>query len=882
MAGTALAAIAVGGFAQAQEAAPPAPGEAAVDEVVVTGSRIRGVAPVGSAVIALGREDLDASGAVTTAQFLQQAPQIFNLGVSETSRGQAGGAGNITYGTSINIRGISPYATLTLLNGHRAVQQGTSGFALDPSIIPTLSLERAEIVADGASAIYGSDAVAGVVNLILRRNFQGVETVARYGVADGYDERQIGLIAGHRWATGQFTISFENAWHSALNGSRRDFYQSDLRPRGGGDFRTTQCAPGNIVVNNVSYAIPAGGVTAATRGALAAATTNRCDNLKLGDLIPRQNHNSGAFTFDQTINDWLSLSADGFAARRDFKFRPQPLIANLTVPSTNAFFVAPPGLTPASETVQYSFLRDLPPNVSRGFSKAYEMTLGAEVKLPYDWRLGLHYTYGRSDDLSVSRQGINNAALATALASSDPATAFNPFGSAPNNPTVLAAIGNALFYAPGKNIFQDYEIEVSGALFSLPAGEVRLAAGAEGQRLTTFGGLTNGSTIAPTSTRVGSGRTIRSVYGELLVPLFGDANAVPGIRKLELNLAGRYDHYSDVGSTTNPKVGVNWEPIEGLTLRGSYGTSFRAPLFSQLKGNSQGLFAQNYSDPLLGGALRNGVALSGGNLNLVPETATTWSIGADYNPPFSPNTRLSIGYFDIDYRNQITAYLSDLTILNREAQFAGTGIITRNPTPEFVAQLRAQYPVLGGVVPNPLTLFVDGRTNNLGTTIARGLDFQLNHRIAAEHAGDFRLGLSGTYFTDYRVAITPTAPLIDQLNNIFNPLKFKARGVVGWTRGGARAEIAVNYQNAYNNNLANPVQRVRAFKSVDFHLSQTFEDQLGRWGRGVTLGIDVTNLFDAHAPFVNIAASQNGGGGFDPTLYNPVGRLVSFEISRKW
>ena len=129
----------------------------------------------------------------------KRLPQVFNLGVSENSRGQSGGSGNITYGTAINLRGIGPYSTLTLLDGHRAVPQGTTGFAVDPSVVPTLALERVEVVADGASAIYGSDAIAGVVNLIPRRQLEGVEISLRGAQGDEYDEHQLGAIGGFSW-----------------------------------------------------------------------------------------------------------------------------------------------------------------------------------------------------------------------------------------------------------------------------------------------------------------------------------------------------------------------------------------------------------------------------------------------------------------------------------------------------------------------------------------------------------------------------------------------------------------------------------------------------------------------------------------------------------
>ena len=114
------------------------------------------------------------------------------------------------------------------------------------------------------------------------------------------------------------------------------------------------------------------------------------------------------------------------------------------------------------------------------------------------------------------------------------------------------------------------------------------------------------------------------------MPLVGDANHMTGIYDLDLDVAVRYDNYSDVGNTTNPKYGINWAPIEGLTIRGSYGTSFRAPQFAEIYGNSNNLFQQNYQNPAGGSAPLPGSALSGANLELAPETATTWSVGVDW------------------------------------------------------------------------------------------------------------------------------------------------------------------------------------------------------------------------------------------------------------
>ena len=174
--------------------------DAAVSEVVVTGTSIRGVAPVGSALTTVSRDDIKASGAISTTELLNKTPQIFNVGVSDSSRGNTGGSSNITYGSSINIRGISPYETLTLVDGFRAVQQEARAEIVDPSHIPTNMLQRVEIVADGGSAIYGSDAVAGVANLILRRHFEGEEVSLRYGDSTrGYQEKVGQITVGHTW-----------------------------------------------------------------------------------------------------------------------------------------------------------------------------------------------------------------------------------------------------------------------------------------------------------------------------------------------------------------------------------------------------------------------------------------------------------------------------------------------------------------------------------------------------------------------------------------------------------------------------------------------------------------------------------------------------------
>ncbi|AOH83355.1 hypothetical protein AWL63_04600 [Sphingomonas panacis] len=859
--------------AQSPEAGPVAITQESVgSDVIVTGSRVRGAAPVGSTVIALGREDAVAGGAVTTDRLIKQIPQVFDLGVSENSRGQSGGSGNVTYGNSVNLRGIGPYATLVLVDGHRVVNNSRS---VDPSIIPTLGLDRVEVVADGASAIYGSDAVAGVVNLIPRRSLNGVEATGRYGFADNFREYQAGLAVGHKWSQGQIMLAFEHVYRSALSGNDRRYFRSDQTAFGGNDYRVNRCSPGTIVAGGVSYAIPSAGVTQATAGALVPGTSNRCDDIVGQDLIPEQTYDSANMTFTQDLGDRVTVFADGFFSRRSFQRTAAASSATLTVPQTNAFFVRPAGFTGTSYTLAYNFKDILPPNLNLGSAENWQISPGVRVKLFGDFQLEGIYSYGRGDDESNTFTGLTAANLNAALASSNPATAFDPYSLGRTSPATLAAINNSVFLAPTLSRFTGYEARLNGTLFQLGGGGVKLAAGYEAQEIGVALGNARGVIGIPIAFRNFS-RRVDSAYGEVLVPLFGSANAIPGFQRLELDAAVRYDKYSDSGDTTNPKFGVNWSPVRGLVLRGSYGTSFRAPLITQIYGNSNSLFTQTYQNPA--GAPIVGLALSGPNLNLRPETATTWSVGGDWD--IVPRLKLSVTYFNVGYRNQVDAYLSDLAILSREAQFAGTGIILRGADAAArVAQLIASGVGVVGVPPAPVTLFVDGRNNNLGKSQTEGVDFAVNYTLPTANVGTFLFNVNGTYLTKYEVSITPAGTPIDRRNTIFFPLTFKARGSVAWDFEPFRVQATVTHVGGYTNNAVTPNSQVGSYTPVDLSVSWKLggRDAHGLLG-GLTLGAEVRNLFDLDPPYVNLAPSGNGSGGYDASAASPIGREVAFSL----
>ncbi len=875
LAGAAIAMAPLSALSQEAPAAADAPKEA--DVVVVTGSRLRGTAPVGSTIISLGRDEIAKSTAGTTDRIIKEIPQVFDLGVSENSRGQSGGSGNITYGNSVNLRGIGPYSTLILVDGHRVVSNSRS---IDPSVMPSLGLERIEVVADGASAIYGSDAVAGVVNLIPRKTLDGAEALVRYGSADGFDEKQLGLALGKVWDGGQFMIAAEKVERSALKGADRDFFVSDQRPFGGNNYSVTKCSPGTLKAGGTSYAMPAS-LTQANATSLVAGTSNTCNDLIGQDLVPEQEYTSFNSTYSQDLTPWMTIFADAFYSRRDFVRNPASASATLTVPQTNAWFVRPAGFAGTNYAVDYNFINDLPLDQITGHAQSWQVTPGVRFKLPKDWQLEIVYGVGRTHDNSIQTRGLNNTALNAALASSDPTKAFDPYGGHRTAANVLAGISDQLFIAPTIGRFAGGEMRLSGALFNLPGGEVKLATGLEVQRNEVDLGLQRGGPGTAMTFRYFK-RSVISAYAETLIPIFGAANAVPGFQKLDLSVAVRTDEYSDVGQTTNPKYGLNWTPMDGLTFKASYGTSFRAPIIPQIYGNSNGLFGQSYQNPN-GGAPLTGFAYSGTNLDLTPETAETKSFTVDWRPSSSFNASLT--YFDVLYENQVTSYLSDLAILTRSNQFDGTGIIltgtaARDRVLELLGQgiplLRGSFP---GGNPNNVTLYVDGRNKNLGVSSTQGFDFAATYRVPTDNWGDFRFNVAGTYLTKYEAAITPTAPKIDLLNTIFNPLTLKMRASVGWEKGPINAQITMHRVGSYDNNAITPVQEVEAYSPVDLYVAWDLGEHLGT---NLTLGLDASDIFDSGPPYVNLAPSVNGSGGYDATAASPMGRKVAVSLRAKW
>ncbi|WP_066850158.1 TonB-dependent receptor plug domain-containing protein [Croceicoccus marinus] len=845
----------------AQEDNVPAPNPLGGD-IIVTGSRIRGVDAVGSNVISIGVDEIAQEPVVSTSDLLRRVPQVVSLGANRQGGSAQNGAANATRAGGINLRGISTNATLLLYNGRRFPPQGTQGQYTDPSVIPTIALERVEVVADGASAIYGSDAIAGVVNFILRRGMDGAEFRARSGFSESnYAEQQLSGIAGQDWGSGWVTVAGEYSHNSALFGRDLDFYRLDNRDRGGRDFRSTNCDPGTITAGGQSYAIPQGGVAPGEGGSLVAGTANRCDLTGYESVIPSESRYSFVGNVSQELGSSVRLFADGFYSHRKGEIAGTSAI-NAVVPSSNPFFVSPVAGA-ESVNVAYSLTPAFGPDVNPYEGTFWNVAGGVEVRAFSDWSVTAYYQHGESEDIADRRVGLNNGALNAALADTNPATALNLFGG-PNNPDTIAAIRDRLFVIYGKTKLDVVNVQADGSLFDLPGGAVRLAVGGEYRDEYTFTSLDIGSSAASMVIADGGSRDVKAVFGELYVPIVGGGNAMPGIEELSLSVAGRYEEYSDFGSTTNPKIGVTWRPFDALSLRGSYGTSFRAPTFTEVSeiAGGAGLYYDR-DQPGPDGTLINGIGIAGGNPDLQPETATTWSLGAEFEA--GSDIRLTATYFDIDYKDQIIALRRTPGYLTNPA-YAPFRIL--NPTDEQVAALIASgLPVNSPIDTTDVSFIADGRRQNLGRTIVRGFDFGI---LGAWDLGEVTMdgAVQGTWYTKYSFESVPGLGLRDVAGTINNPQDYRLRADIGAKWDSFSARLTWNYLPGYDNDTVTPVQEVSDYSTFDLVMGWDVNDAF-------RFGIDVRNLFDEEPPFVDVDR------GYDPQSANPLPRTIAVTAGVK-
>ncbi len=662
--------------AQAQAQAGPAE---VPEQVLITGSLIHGAVAVGVPVTNLSPQDFAQTGALTTADLFRTIPAA---NVAPGPVAVQSGA-NIERATKVNLRQLdtgNATRSLLMVDGIRVPGQGNGTCEIDPSIIPALSLDRIDILLDGASATYGSDAVAGVINVILKRGYDGAVSQIRYSTAAGGQNRyQASQLWGRTWDGGDITLSYEWYDESPIKGNAHSNLTVDFTPwglnnriplassmpgvisRGGfGAFPAlntsgiptgaTVASPGNgnpFANFNLGYgtqgnlgtlcgncfAIPAGSGVAfnpALNGGLGPlapsqaglpwttyssqggtlAFQNEFNPYSIAWYSSAQQRNGGAITVDQRLTKDITFYGEGFYSNRRAEYLNP---ANISPDTTNLLSIAVPTWNPYYPTgagagtlkVNYSLALEHP-SITSAYEVADRYLGGFHIALPGDWNGDLYYseTYDSSSNNVGGVVNVNavSAALGwTVLAGS---AAIPPSGSAPalgsfTKPAAVPYLNlfcDARVMACNSPITEQYMTGIrkfdekfwinekgakfDGPLFDLPAGQAKAAVGFT---YTTFNWnfrTIDSTTAASLLVPIVNETIVRHVwagFAQVNVPIVGDNNKFPLFEKLNLEASWRHDQYSDFGGTSNPKVAIDWSPIEWFTFKFAWGTNFRAP-----------------------------------------------------------------------------------------------------------------------------------------------------------------------------------------------------------------------------------------------------------------------------------------------------------------
>jgi len=905
-------------------------------DIVVTGTNISGVKPVGSETVTLNRDQILATGRTNLNDVLQTIPQVQNnpnaggSGPVYRQGGTAGYGGNSTQGTAINLRGLGTSATLTLVDGRRVVPSGAASTFTESIQVPIAAIERVEVVSDGNSAIYGSDAISGVINYVLRKQFNGVEISGR-DTFDRYNNSWgASITVGHNWGTGNIIATYDYESREPFVNGKSKFLRRDLSPLGSRDIRAIDATiavstPTLLVGGNGTpysyYTLPAG---AGTNVAFSQLTpgANLVDSSYYNDYLGRQKRHQAAVFLNQDINSAISVFVEGFYTKRDTvtgAYGNSRVNNIVTICQGSPYYItgAPAAAASSSALCSGGLGQQIAVNpltffggrsITSNPTETFSVTGGLTGHMPGNWTVDSYFTYAHDSTCGICNYDTN--ANGAALAAEIVAGRINPF-----SPTPLTQAQYATFMGSNTqlsyNTFYDAVVKLNGPLFDLPGGTVRTAFG--GELAYNRQHLVNGSNNAfekdPTNNRFAvtndatAHRSTASAFAELFVPIVGEGMNVPLMRSLEVDAAVRYDDYSDFGGTTNPKVGATWNVNRSISIRGSWGTSFRAPALTDTNPN-------NYSSAVIGLPFANNSGRSdigflypgnsstylllGANTDLRPETATTWSAGVDIKP-VGTGFRFSATYYNTRYANQIVGQNVGLFLSSpaNAALYDKYIIPVHNPagcvngTPStydpVLANFIAAHPALYNtniVGACSVNVILDARSANAATTFQDGLDFQASYTFDSG-IGHWLISANATKILNQTLQPVAGAATSDVLGTFYYPVSLRGRGQVGWNKGRFGANLFVNYVGSYTNTLplsGRPPSKVPAWTTFDLGLNYVIPRGRSLLG-GLRLSLNIQNITDKDPPTV-LTQSGNNYGAYDPSNANIFGRIFSVQLTK--
>lgn len=868
--------------AQAQPAAQK------VEKIEITGSNIKRIDSEGPLpVVVLKREDIQNSGKTTVNELLSTLTVVSGGSFSEAS-----GAGNtFAPGTAaVSLRGLGANTTLVLLNGRRIAgygfAQNLNENFVDLNAIPVTAIERIEVLKDGASAIYGSDAIAGVINVILRKDFQGVEVAASIGDSKdgGAGETRASLAAGFGdLSKNRFNamVTLDYYKRDKLNSQERDFSRSaDQRARGGArgiDFRSPTGNPGYWFggagnVNTAFINCPANQVvSAASLGVGGGGTVCAYDFAADNDLLPETERAGifGAATF-RISDNWTAFAEAMFNKNET---------STSAAPTPASFSAAGHPDRPAGSTftsVAHRFL-EAGPRLNTLESESTRAVLGVKGFVAgFDVEAAANF--GRSETVNTGFNYIIQEAATQALAGTLPGfvgvrySVLNPAG----NP---AGMNRAITISPvrtGVSKVEGADIKASRELFGMAGGSAAIAFGYEYRKESVADtpdfrvALINPArvTVAGSGgTAVQGGRNLNSMYAEL---------ALPFLKGFESQVAIRTDRYSDFGTATTPKVSLSWRPNQSFLARAGYAEGFRAPSLAELFLGESTSFPSvtdiprcadyraslGASDPRSLAACGSATAAGAtaqvrsiflGNTALKPEESKSFSLGFVLEPTRSMS--IAVDYYNIDHSNRILSPTAGFILAN-EALFPGAVTRGTRTADDIAANARAALRgTSGDLVPGITRTFF-----NASQQKTDGVDLDLRNTFSLGDMGKLEVVNAYTYTISLKRQTNPGQPLVELVDTFEFP-RWRHTISGAWTRGAWGSTLAVNTVAGFAD------LRTVSGAEVKIGNHMTIDAQVRYTGfKNLTLSLGGQNIANKKPPF-----SNENWFGYAASVHSPRG-----------
>lgn len=781
-----------------------------LDKVEVTGTHIKRTDIEGtSPVLVIDREKIDQTGSTTLSELLRRLPinygdtydDVFFQGFAPGSSG-------------MSLRGLGQQNTLILLNGQRLANYGFAqdikNSFVDLSSIPLSAIERVEILKDGASAIYGSDAIAGVVNIILRKDYEGSEIALTYGGTSEGDgnETILNLISGWNTEKSNLTLVFDYLHRSSISRADRDFSKSaDHTTQGGDDFRSIANPVANVFDPFVA------GDFVGFFGVY--------DFNPHMTLVPETERFGAIANYTLELNPELLLFAEiGYSqVNTDFEQAPTPLFDEILVGAGQAFN------TYGVDVFTLWRMDEWGKRLTQTQTNNELVVLGLEgIVQDWDWKATANFNQNKT--VLDGQNYVSVSALQTAVDND----LINPFGTSANS---LAAIDatKATIQRTGISELYGADVITTGEITQTDAGPLSLAMGIgwrhESLEDTPDSLTEQGDVVGVAGTSTSGDRDIGSIFAEFSIPV---------IETVEMQLAVRYEDYSDFGNATSPKVGLRYQPTRNWLLRGSWGQGFRAPTLPELH-----LGPLTFFDSVIyNAAPADAIVNVEGNPNLDPTDSESWFLGALWEPVESFTIQL-------DYWNYIIE-----NAIDQDPQYT---------VDNFPGRVTEIFP---GLVAIDSTFF------NIANIETDGLDFDIRYRWDVAGAGTFTVGALATYLLSFDRQKYAGQPWED-LRGTYRYPDWRATIPFTWNRQVYGASLIANYIDSYDDtvNSANPDNKVDSLLTWDAQFVYT-------GFRKTTITLGVKNITDEDPPFANEEV------GYDFATHDPRGRFLYGTFAYKF